>query len=101
MSSPDEEDDIFIKLAEEDAKILEELENVHEDYPKIIEIMQRRIALHRKYYTQSLDPVIMEIIMSREHLIRLEMGFLNATHDLQTDIAKLTSRIDDLESKRN
>ena len=58
--------------------------------------MQRRIALHRKYYTQSLDPVIMEIIMSREHLIRLEMGFLNATHDLQTDIAKLTSRIDDL-----
>ncbi len=101
MSSPDEEDDIFIKLAEEDAKILEELENVHEDYPKIIEIMQRRIALYRKYYTQSLDPVIMEIIMSREHLIRLEMGFLNATHDLQTDIAKLISRIDDLESKQN
>ena len=101
MSSTGEnEDDIFIKLAEEDGKILEELESVHEDYHKIIEIMQRRITLHRKYYTQFLDPVIMEI-MSREHLIRLEMGFLNATHDLQTDIAKLTSRIDDLESKRN
>ena len=41
MSSPDEVDDIFIKLAEEDAKILEELENAHEDFHKIIEIMQR------------------------------------------------------------
>ncbi len=63
-------------------------------------IMQRRIALYRKYYTQCLDPVVMEIILTQETLIKLEMGLLDARHDLQTDIAKLTSRIDDLESKR-
>lgn len=28
------------------------------------------------------------------------MGLLNARHELQIDIAKLTSRIDELESKR-
>ena len=44
MSSPDEDEDedVFIKLQEEDVKILEQLENVHEDYAKTLEIMQRR-----------------------------------------------------------
>jgi hypothetical protein len=103
MSSPDkdeEEDDVFMKLAEEDVKISEELPNVHGDYHKTIEIMQRRVALYRKYYTQCVDPVVMEIILTKEDIIKLEMGILDARHDLQTDIAKLTSRIDDLESKQ-
>ena len=102
MSSPHEEEDedVLMRLAEEDKKILEELQNVHEDYEKTIMIMLRRIALYHKYYTQCLDPVVMEIILTQEQLIKLEMGLLDARHDLQTDIAKLTSRIDDLESKR-
>jgi hypothetical protein len=105
MSSPEEdededEDDVFIKLHEEYNKILEELQNVHEDYEKTVEIMQRRTELYRKYYTHCLDPIVMEIILTQEHIIKLEMGILDARHDLQTDIAKLTSRIDDLESKQ-
>lgn len=46
MSSP-EKDDVFMKLAGEDGKILEELENVHEDYEKTLEIMERRFLLFR------------------------------------------------------
>jgi len=42
----------------------------------------------------------MEIILTQEHITKLERGILDARHDLQTDIAKLTSRIDDLESKQ-
>jgi hypothetical protein len=101
MSSPDE-DDVFMKLAEEDGKILEELENVHEDedYEKTLEIMERRFSLFREYAAQSTDPVVTEIILTQAQLNKLEMGLLNARHELQTDIAKLTSRIDDLESKR-
>ena len=101
MSSPDE-DDVFMKLAEEDGKILEELENVHEDedYEKTLEIMGRRFSLFREYAAQSTDPVVTEIILTQAQLNKLEMGLLNARHELQTDIAKLTSRIDDLESKR-
>ena len=98
MSSPDE--DVFMKLHEEDVKILEELENVHEDYEKTLEIMQRRSALYRKYYTQNIDPAVMEIILTQDQIIKLQMGLVIAIHELQTDIAKLTSRIDDLESKR-
>jgi len=101
MSSPDE-DDVFMKLAEEDGKILEELENVHEDedYEKTLEIMERRFSLFREYAAQSTDPVVTEIILTQAQLNKLETGLLNARHELQTDIAKLTSRIDDLESKR-
>jgi len=101
MSSPDE-DDVFMKLVEEDGKILEELENVHEDedYEKTLEIMERRFSLFREYAAQSTDPVVTEIILTQAQLNKLEMGLLNARHELQTDIAKLTSRIDDLESKR-
>ena len=101
MSSPDE-DDVFMKLAEEDGKILQELENVHEDedYEKTLEIMERRFSLFREYAAQSTDPAVTEIILTQAQLNKLEMGLLNARHELQTDIAKLTSRIDDLESKR-
>ncbi|MDW0266847.1 MAG: hypothetical protein QN835_06220 [Nitrososphaeraceae archaeon] len=98
MSSP-EKDDVFMKLAEDDGKILE-LENVHEDYEKTLEIMERRFSLFREYAAQSTDPVVTEIILTQAQLNKLEMGLLNARHELQTDIAKLTSRIDELESKR-
>lgn len=98
MSSPDE-DDVFMKLAEEDGKILEELENM-KIMRKTLEIMERRFSLFREYAAQSTDPVVTEIILTQAQLNKLEMGLLNARHELQTDIAKLISRIDDLESKR-
>ena len=101
MSSPDE-DEVFMKLAEKDGKILEELENVHEDedYEKTLEIMERRFSLFREYAAQSTDPIVTGIILTQAQLNKLEMGLLNARHELQTDIAKLISHIDELESKR-
>ncbi|MDW0236224.1 MAG: hypothetical protein QOA08_07610 [Nitrososphaeraceae archaeon] len=99
MSSPEKDDVVFMKLAEDDGKILE-LENVHEDYEKTLEIMERRFSLFREYAAQSTDPVVTEIILTQAQLNKLEMGLLNARHELQTDIAKLTSHIDELESKR-
>ncbi|MFZ0315556.1 MAG: hypothetical protein WAL23_01305 [Nitrososphaeraceae archaeon] len=71
MSSP-EKDDVFMKLAEEDGKILEELENVHEDYEKTLEIMERRFSLFREYAAQSTDPVVTEIILTQAQLNKLE-----------------------------
>jgi hypothetical protein len=98
MSSPD--DDVFIKLAEDDVKLLKELENVNEDYEKTIEILQRRRLLYRKYYTQRLDPIETEIILTQDKLIQILIELAITRHELQTDIAKLTSRLDDLESRR-
>lgn len=73
MSSPDK-DDVFMKLAEEDGKILEELENVpeDEDYEKTLEIMERRFSLFREYAAQSTDPVVTEIILTQAQLNKLE-----------------------------
>lgn len=56
-------------------------------------------SLFREYAAQSTDPVVTEIILTQAQLNKLEMGLLNARHEHQTDIAKLTGRIDDLESK--
>ena len=98
MSSPD--DDVFIKLEEDDVKLLKELENVNEDYEKTIEILQRRRLLYRKYYTQPLDPIETEIILTQDKLIQILIELAITRHELQTDIAKLTSRLDDLESRR-
>ena len=98
MTSPDE-NDIFMKLAEEDQKILEESENINEDYEKSIEILQRRRLLYQKYYTQPLDPIETEIIMTKDEIIKVQILLAITRHELQTDIAKLTSRLDDLKSK--
>jgi len=101
MNSPNEnedEDDVFIKLREEDVKIAQELENVHED-EKIVQILQKRVDLYRKYYTRERDPIVMEIMITQEEIIKLQMGLVNERHRLQTDIAKLTTRIDDLEGR--
>ena len=57
MSSPEKDDVVFMKLAEDDGKILEELENVHEDYEKTLEIMERDFHLFVNMLHKALIPL--------------------------------------------
>ena len=98
MSSPPEVE-LFRRLESEDMPILQELNSVG-DYQKSMEIYQKRISLYRRFIKESTNLFIQQILLSRLENIFLQAGIVETRHELQTDIAKLTSRIDDLESKR-
>ena len=91
MSSP--EVDLFRRLESEDRPIMQEMASVG-DYQKSMEIYQKRISLYRKFVTQTTNLFIQQILLSRMENILLQAGIAETRHDLQTDIAKLTSRID-------
>ena len=98
MSSP--EVDLFRRLESEDSTIMQELNSAAGDHQKSLEIYQKRISLYRKYATETNNLFVQQILLGRLENILLQAGIMHAEHELQTDIAKLTSRIDDLESKR-
>ncbi len=98
MSSP--EVDLFRRLESEDSPIIQEMASVLGDDQKSMEIYQKRLSLYRKFVTKSTNLFVQQIILSRMENILLQTGFTQIRHDLKTDIVKLTSRIDHLESKR-
>lgn len=99
MSSP--EVDFFRRLESEDSKIMQELPSVQGDHQKTLENYQKRISLYRKFINETTNLFIQQILLNRFENILLQAGIEHTRHELQTDIAKLTSRIDELESKQN
>ena len=98
MSSP--EVDLFRRIESEDRPIMQEMISAQGDYQKSMEIYQKRLSLYRKFVMESTNLFVQQIIFNRIENILLQASLTQIRHDLQTDIAKLTSRIDDLESKR-
>jgi hypothetical protein len=98
MSSP--EVDLFRRLESEDRPIMQEMISAQGDYQKSMEIYQKRLSLCRKFVMESTNLFVQQIIFNRIENILLQASLTQIRHDLQTDIANLTSRIDDLESKR-
>ncbi len=95
------EAEYLLKLLSEDKKIQdEEFLSVQGDNQKTLELFNKRISLYRKFAMESTNPITQHIILARLDSIILNATLVNATHQLQTDIAKLGSRLDDLESKR-
>ncbi len=98
MSSPEVE--LFRRLESEDRPIMQEMVSAQGDYQKSMEIYQKRISLYSRFVKESTNLFVQQILLNRLENIFLQAGMTQIRHDLQTDIAKLTSRIDDLESKR-
>ena len=91
----------LLQLLLEDKKIMdEEFLSVQGDNQKTLELFVKRISLYRKFAKESTNPITQHIILARLDNIILNASFINATHQLQTDIVKLVSRLDDLEFKR-
>jgi hypothetical protein len=89
----------FTKLAKEDVEISKDLPLVLGDNQKTLEVYAKRTALYRKYAGESKNPLVARIIFNQHENILLQAGLISTTHQLQTDIAKLTTRIDALEAK--
>ena len=88
---------VFEELKSEDYKILKELDL--EDPQKVMEIYAKRIALYKKFADRIRDPIAKEIIYTKREIMMNSANILNTQQSIQLDVANITSRLDDLESK--
>ena len=88
---------VFEELKREDYKILKELDL--EDPQKVMAIYAKRIALYKKFADRIRDPIIKELIYTKREIIMNSANIVNAQQSIQLDVANITSRLDDLESK--
>jgi hypothetical protein len=88
--------DVFEELFIADNKLLKEIENA-EDHYKILDNFAKRITLYKDWYNKEHNPVIKAIIDAKKSVIMSDMGLLAAQYDIQSDIAKIISRLDALE----
>jgi hypothetical protein len=90
---------IFDTVTSEDNKLLKQLDDVKQDHQKILDIFAKRVALYKKCAEQTDDPLEKAIIEAKKMVIMSDMGLLAAQYDIQTEISKINSRLDSLETK--
>lgn len=86
---------IFEILDTEDNKILKLLESA-KDHKAILDLFARRINLYKKCAEQTEDPLERGIIEAKKMVIMGEMGLMAAQYEMQTELAKINSRLDSL-----
>lgn len=90
--------DVFEELLIADNKLLKELENPG-DHNKILDNFAKRVTLYKECADKQNDPIIKAIIEAKKSVIMSDMGLLATQYEIQSDIAKIISRIDALEEK--
>ncbi len=90
--------DVFEELLIADNKLLKELENLG-DHNKILDNFAKRVTLYKECADKQDDPIIKAIIEAKKSVIMSDMGLLATQYEIQSDIAKIISRIDALEEK--
>lgn len=55
--------------------------------------------MYKDWYNKGHNPIIKAIIDAKKSVIMSDMGLLAAQYDIQSDIAKIISRLDALEEK--
>ena len=90
--------DVFEELLIADNKILKGLDKARKDH-KILDIFARRITLYKDCADKQHDPIVKAIIDAKKSVIMSDMGLLSSQYDIQSDIAKIISRIHVLEEK--
>ncbi|HZA68493.1 MAG TPA: hypothetical protein VE548_02255 [Nitrososphaeraceae archaeon] len=91
--------DVFEELLIADNKILKELHSGGKDRHKILDNFAKRVTLYKECADKQDDPIIKAIIDAKKSVIMSDMGLLSTQYEIQSDIAKVTSRIDALEGK--
>ncbi len=89
---------VFEELLIADNKLLKELENLG-DHNKILDNFAKRVTLYKECADKQDDPIIKAIIEAKKSVIMSDMGLLATQYEIQSDIAKIISRIDALEEK--
>jgi hypothetical protein len=89
---------VFEELLIADNKMLKELDSAGKDHHEILDNFAKRVTLYKECAGKQGDP-IKAIIDAKKSVIMSDMGLLSTQYDIQSDIAKVTSRIDALEGK--
>jgi hypothetical protein len=90
---------VFEALLIQDNKILDELKGHEHDYDRKMQVWAKRLHLFKKSAEAIPDPIIKEMIYMKERMVLNEISVLHKENTLQIDIAKIISRLDDLEAK--
>ena len=88
---------IFGELLVAEHEILKEVPNLLGDHQKILELFAKRISLHTKFSNQTSDPTMKAIIETKKFVVMNEIAIIHTQNTFQQDIAKIISRLDDLE----
>lgn len=91
--------DVFEELSLADNKILKKLDDAKEDHKRILDIFAMRVNLYKECTEKQDDPIVRAIIDAKKSVIMSDMGLLATQYEIQSDIAKIISRIDALEEK--
>lgn len=92
----------FRKQFNKDFKVLsEEFDSSHGDNDRMIEIIQKQIQVCYAYIPLITDPLESVEIENNVTNLTTRLMVLKLTGDLQKDVAKLTTNIDDLQEKSN
>lgn len=89
--------DVFEQLLIADNELIKELDKAAHDHQKILDIFAKRVNLYKEYFEKQHDPIMKAIIDAKKSVIMSDMGLLSAQYDIQSDIAKIISRLDALE----
>ena len=90
---------VFDELFIADNKLLKEIENADQDHAKILDGFAKRVSLYKECADKEHDPLIKAIIEAKKSVIMSDMGLLATQYEIQSDIARIISRLDALEEK--
>ena len=88
---------VFQQLLIADNKLLKELDNAGQDHAKVLDIFAKRVTLYKEWADKEHDPIINAIIDAKKSVIMSDMGLLATQYEIQSDVAKINSRLDALE----
>ena len=88
---------IFDDLITEDNKLLKRLDDTEGKHEEILCIYAERVGLYKSFANKTSDPIEKNIIEAKKMIIMSDMGILSTQYEIQTDIAKINSRLDALE----
>ena len=91
---------VFDQLVIEDGKLLKDLPP-GDDYWKSLEIYQKRLILYKQFAESQTDSIIKELIYTKREVIINQFAIIQARNDMLSDIAKIFSRLDNLEDSQS
>jgi hypothetical protein len=88
---------VFDDLNIEDNKLLKRLDDAEGKHQEVLCVFAERVGLYKAFADKTHDPVEKNIIEAKMMTIMSDMGLLSSQYEIQTEIAKLNSRLDALE----
>jgi len=91
--------DIIEQLKAEDIILNERMATVQGDSRKMLELLMERHKNYHRHENQATDPTLRVQISNMREDVFLQIMIYKIKADFEDDIAKIISRIDDLETK--